>query len=62
MAIAKTPSKSASDQIWNHKPNLEYALQSNGLCLTDPNGSTVNGTQAQVRTCANLAYQHWNGS
>jgi len=52
----------ASNQIWTHKSNLEYVLSSNGLCLTDPNGSTVNGTMAQVRTCANLAYQHWNGS
>ena len=52
----------ASDQVWNHKSNLEYVLSSNGLCLTDPNGSKINGTQAQVRTCANLAYQHWNGS
>ena len=52
----------ASNQIWNHKSNSEYVLQSNGLCLTDPNGSTVNGTQAQVRTCQNLGYQHWNGS
>lgn len=56
------PCTGASDQIWNHKPNSEYVLSSNGLCLTDPNGSTTNRTQVQVRACINAAYQHWNGS
>jgi Ricin-type beta-trefoil lectin domain/Putative Ig domain len=61
-ALVIQPCTGASNQIWDHKSNLEYVLSSNALCLTDPNGSTINGTQAQVRTCQNLAYQHWNGS
>ena len=47
-------------QLWAHKSNGEYVLQLNGLCLTDPSGSSVNGTQVQIRTCQNFADQHWS--
>jgi len=47
-------------QTWTHKSNGEYVLQLNGLCLTDPNDSTVNGTQMKIRPCHNLVDQHWN--
>ncbi len=47
-------------QLWTHNSNSEYVLQLNGLCLTDPSGSTVNGTQVQIRTCQNFADQHWS--
>jgi hypothetical protein len=47
-------------QIWTHKSNGEYVLQLNGLCLTDPNASSVNGTQMLIRPCHNLADQHWS--
>ena len=47
-------------QLWTHNSNSEYVLQLNGLCLTDPSGSTVNGTQVQIRTCRNFADQHWS--
>lgn len=56
------PCTGASDQIWNHKINSEYVLQANGLCLTDPSGATLNGTQVQARTCQNYKDQHWTGS
>jgi hypothetical protein len=36
-------------------------LQLNSLCLTDPSGSSTNGTQVQVRKCSNFADQHWTG-
>ena len=47
-------------QTWTHKSNGEYVLQLNGLCLTDPNDSSVNGTQMKIRPCHNLVDQHWN--
>ena len=47
-------------QLWTHRSNGEYVLQLNGLCLTDPNGSSVNGTQVQIRACQNFADQHWS--
>jgi hypothetical protein len=46
-------------QLWTHRSNGEYVLKLNGLCLTDPNGSSVNGTQVQIRVCKNFADQHW---
>src|SRR5215471_4465587 len=46
-------------QTWTHKSNGEYVLQLNGLCLTDPNDSSVNGTQMKIRPCHNLVDQHW---
>jgi hypothetical protein len=47
-------------QIWTHKSNGEYVLQLNGLCLTDPNASSVNGTQMLIRPCHDLADQQWS--
>jgi hypothetical protein len=47
-------------QTWTHRSNGEYVLALNGLCLTDPSGSTVNGTQVQVRTCNDFADQKWS--
>ena len=47
-------------QTWTHRSNGEYVLKLNGLCLTDPSGSSVNGTQVQIRTCKNFADQHWS--
>ena len=46
-------------QTWTHRSNGEYVLKLNGLCLTDPSGSSVNGTQVQVKTCRNFKDQHW---
>jgi hypothetical protein len=47
-------------QTWTHKSNGEYVLQLNGLCLTDPNASSVNGTQMLIRPCHDLADQRWS--
>lgn len=47
-------------QTWTHRSNGEYVLKLNGLCLTDPNASSVDGTQVVVRTCRNFADQHWS--
>jgi hypothetical protein len=48
-------------QLWTHNSSGEYVLQLNNLCLTDPSGSSVNGTQVQIRACQNFADQHWTG-
>jgi hypothetical protein len=47
-------------QTWSHRSNGEYVLALNGLCLTDPSSSSVNGTQVQIRTCQNFKDQHWS--
>jgi hypothetical protein len=47
-------------QLWKHNSSSEYVLQLNNLCLTDPSGSSVNGTQVQIRACQNFADQHWS--
>ena len=47
-------------QTWTHRSNGEYVLKLNGQCLTDPSGSSVNGTQVQVRKCQNFKDQHWS--
>lgn len=49
-----------SSQLWTHRANGEYVLKLNGLCLTDPSGSSVDGTQVQIRVCQNFADQHWS--
>jgi len=48
------------NQRWSRNSDAEYVLAFKGLCLTDPGNSTTNGTQVQVRTCANAADQHWS--
>jgi hypothetical protein len=35
-------------------------LALNGLCLTDPSGSTVNGTQVVIHTCKDYKDQRWS--
>jgi hypothetical protein len=47
-------------QLWTHHSSGEYVLQLNGLCLTDPSASPVNGTQVQIHVCQNFADQHWS--
>jgi hypothetical protein len=46
-------------QTWTHKSNGEYVLSLNSLCLTDPSGSSTDGTQVQIRKCAAFADQTW---
>jgi hypothetical protein len=48
-------------QTWTHRTNGEYVLKLNGQCLTDPSGSSVNGTQVEVRACKDFADQKWTG-
>lgn len=47
-------------QTWKHRSNGEYVLTLNSLCLTDPSGSSTDGTQVQIRTCAAFADQNWS--
>src|SRR5579859_7566117 len=46
-------------QTWTHRSSGEYVLKLNGLCLTDPGGSSVNGTQVQIRACKDYTDQKW---
>jgi serine protease len=48
------------NEQWTHKSDGEYVLATNGLCLTDPSGSTVNGTQVEIRACKDLKDQRWS--
>jgi serine protease len=48
-------------ELWTHRSNGEYVLKQNGLCLTDPSNSKVNGTPVQIRACHNSGNQHWSG-
>ena len=48
------------NEQWTHKSNGEYVLSTNGLCLTDPSNSTVNGTQVQIRACNDFKDQRWS--
>jgi ricin-type beta-trefoil lectin protein/putative Ig domain-containing protein len=48
------------NEQWTHRSNGEYVLAANGLCLTDPSNSSVNGTQVQIRACKNFKDQHWS--
>jgi Ricin-type beta-trefoil lectin domain/Putative Ig domain len=47
-------------QTWSHRSNGEYVLKLNGLCLTDPSASSVNGTQVQIRSCSDNKDQKWS--
>jgi Ricin-type beta-trefoil lectin domain len=49
------------NEQWRHKSDGEYVLATNGLCLTDPSGSKVNGTPAEIRACHDYADQRWSG-
>jgi len=50
-----------NSELWAHRSNGEYVLKQNGLCLTDPSSSKVNGTPVAVRACHNYKDQHWTG-
>jgi beta-glucosidase len=49
------------NEQWRHRSNGEYVLATNGLCLTDPSGSSVNGTQVEIRACHDYKDQQWTG-
>ena len=49
------------NEQWRHRSNGEYVLATNGLCLTDPSGSSTNGTQVQIRACNDFSDQRWSG-
>ena len=48
------------DQTWSHRSNGEYVLKLNGLCLTDPGSSTVDGTQVVIKPCRDAKDQRWS--
>ena len=48
------------NQQWSRNSSGEYVLAFQGLCLTDPSGSTTNGTQVKVQPCTNASDQHWS--
>jgi hypothetical protein len=40
-------------------PGMELTNPWSGKCMTDPNGSTVDGTQVRICTCTRSAAQIW---
>ena len=56
------PCTGAFNQEWYYNSKHEYLIQKNLLCLTDPNGSTANGTQVEVAKCTGAKDQQWQGS
>jgi Ricin-type beta-trefoil lectin domain/Putative Ig domain len=55
------PCTRASNQEWYHNAQTEYVLEKNLLCLTDLDGSTVNGEPVRVEPCTNAQDQRWSG-
>lgn len=53
------PCTGRNSQLWFLNSKHEYVLQQNFWCLTDPSGSTVNGTQVDLGTCTHAKYQQW---
>jgi serine protease len=56
------PCTGAANQEWYHNGKSEYVVEKTQLCLTDPNGSTLNGQPAVVQNCTNAKDQRWSGS
>jgi serine protease len=56
------PCTGAFNQEWYHNSKHEYVMQKNLLCLTDPNGSTANGTAVEVAKCTGVRNQQWRGN
>jgi len=57
--VVLDPCTSATSEFWRMLPNQQWINSATQKCLTDPNNSTVNGTQLIVAACANTANQHW---
>jgi Putative Ig domain/Ricin-type beta-trefoil lectin domain len=56
------PCTGVSDQVWYYNSRHEWVLAKNLLCLTDPDGSTVNGTPVEIEKCTNAKDQLWSGA
>lgn len=54
------PCADATRQIWRRTSSRELVLAANGRCLSDPGGSTVNGTQLNLETCRTTGNQEWS--
>jgi hypothetical protein len=54
------PCKDTSSQIWKRTSSREYVLAADRRCLTDPGGSTVNGTQLNLENCMTTGDQQWS--
>ncbi len=46
-------------QVWRHRGRSELRDAAAGLCLTDPGGSLIAGTQAILTRCADAKDQTW---
>lgn len=50
----------ASTQVWLPQSNYTVHNQASGLCLDDPGGNAVFGTQLDIATCVpGVSYQKW---
>lgn len=50
----------ATTQQWRRTATGEYIAKVNNECLSDPNHSTVNGTQLLLAACHDYPSQHWS--
>jgi hypothetical protein len=55
-------SSANQNQVWLHNSKNEYVLELNFMCLTDKNGSTMNGATVDVEPCTGATDQIWSGS
>jgi Putative Ig domain/Ricin-type beta-trefoil lectin domain len=55
-------SSANQNQVWLHNSKNEYVLELNFMCLTDLNGSTLNGAKVAVEPCTGATDQIWSGS
>jgi putative Ig domain-containing protein/ricin-type beta-trefoil lectin protein len=58
--LALWPCVGHRNERWAHLANGQYKLALNGLCLTDPSNSIVNGTQVELRACHDFRGQRWS--
>jgi len=55
------PCTGTANQQWFHNSQNEYVLGQNFLCLTDPGGSTQDGTPTVIEPCTGATDQRWSG-
>jgi len=60
--IEPCTSSANQNQVWLHNSKNEYVLELNFMCLTDQNGSTVNGAPVSIEPCTGAKDQIWSGS
>jgi hypothetical protein len=55
LIVLEPCSASAAGEIWKAGVNGTWVNPGSGMCLTDPGGSTANGTQLDITACQSPA-------